>query len=428
MKFTYLIVSVFLWSGIASAQEKQDQKCIRLQKEVDSLVSVREFDKASGSWELLRKTCGTFNEKVYTSGADLLRKRIDLLKPEDRQPLVRDLIKLYDDFSKNFPQNNESVLLRKALLLEQYQIGTNAEIYDLLDRAFNRNPQQFSDHKAIHLYLQTYYEKFRSGDRTITASQVLQRKDDLVAHLEQVSVGSSSSANDVTRTSQALQRTVKDIATCENLDAYYSDAFEKRKTDSVWVSVALRTLSDANCRNSKMLAELTNYQQNTKPTAQSSYNLGMAAYQKARFEEASGYLVQAAGLSGDPQQKAEIYFTLAANIYGTKNRGKQKEFLDKALQSKPDFSKAYIQLAQLYADAGAECGKDAFEKKALNWMSAQTLRKAAAIDKNKTRFDKLISKYEESAPSSREIKNAKMAGKTITYGCWIKESLTVPNK
>lgn len=424
MKRAYFIFAVFLMSGIVSAQEKIDKKCKELQRAVDSLVLKNEYDKAYSSWSGLRKTCATFSDRVYTSGADLLRIRIDQAAAEDKEANVKELLKLYDDFAKNIPSTTEPVLMRKALLLEQYKLGTNAEIYELLDRAFAKNPDRFTDHKAIFLYLQLYVEKYKAGDKTITSSKILRKRDDLTAHLERL----SSKPQDNARTTQALQQVVKDIASCENLDAYYSESYEKRKTDTLWVAVALQSLSDSYCRESKMFMELTNYQQQVKPTAQSAYNLGSAAYQKAKFDEAAKYFIQSAELATDPQQKADTYFTLATTVYALSDKAKQKEYLDKAIEVKSDYSKAYVQLAQMYGAAGADCGKNAFEKKALNWLAAQTLRKAMSVDKSKGGLEKLVRKYEEKAPSDKEIKDARMGGMTIYYDCWIRNSVVVPKK
>lgn len=426
MKCTYLILAMLFGFGMASAQEKDDKKCRQLQRVVDSLVQKSEYDKAFDSWTLLRKTCATFDQRVYTSGSDILKVKIDRAKVEDKELLVKDLVKIYDDLNKNIPSNTEPALLQKALIQQQYKLASDAEIYAMLDRAFAKNPTQFTDHKAIYLYLQLYFDKFKAGDKTITANKILRKRDDLIAHVEQLATASPASANDAQRTIQALQMTVKEVSTCENLDAYYGEAFEKRKSDTLWLSVALKALSDSHCRTSKMFNEITQHQQNLKPTAQSAYNLGSAAYQKAKFDEAEKYFVQSAELSKDPFQKSDTYFTIAATLFAGRDKSKQKQYLDKALEANPKHPKSYILLAQMYADAGNDCGKNAFEKKALNWLAANTLRKAIAVDKTKSSLEKLVKKYEEKAPSDKEIKQAKMGGMTIYYDCWIKNSVIVP--
>ncbi|MBD3583129.1 tetratricopeptide repeat protein [Flavobacterium selenitireducens] len=428
MKCTYLILAMLFSLGLASAQEKTDKKCKQLQHVVDSLVQKNEYDKAFESWTLLRKTCPTFDQRVYTSGADLLKIRIDRAKVEDKAPLVNELVKIYDDLNKNIPANTEPVLLQKALLQQQYKLASDAEVYAMLDRAFAKNPTQFTDHKAIYLYLQLYFDKFKAGDRTITANKILGKRDDLIAHVERLAAASPASANDATRTIQALQMTVKEVSTCENLDAYYGEAFEKRKSDTLWLGVALKALSDSHCRTSKMFTEITQHQQNLKPTAQSAYNLGSAAYQKAKFDEAEKYFVQSAELSKDPIEKSDTYFTIASTLFSGRDKGRQKQYLDKALEANPNHPKSYILLAQMYAGAGNDCGKNPFEKKALNWLAANTLKKAIAVDKTKTSLEKLVRKYEEQAPSDKEIKQAKMGGMTIYYDCWIKSSVIVPKK
>jgi len=424
---TYFIFALLLGLQVATAQDKNDTKCRQLQTVVDSLVRNNDYEKAYESWTVLRKTCPAFNQRVYTSGADILKVRIDRAKVEDKEALVKDLIKVYDDLNKNIPSNTEPVLLQKALVQQQYKLASDAEIFNLLDRAFAANPSKFTDHKAIYLYLQMYFDKYKAGDKTITAKKILRKRDDLIAHIEQISDGSPASENS-RRTIQALQMTVKEVSTCENLDAYYGEAFENRKADTLWLSVALKSLSEAHCRKSKMFDLITEYQQNSNPTAQSAYNMGSSAYQKTKFAEAEKYFVQSAELSKDPLKKADTYFTIASMIYSGRDKNKQKFYIDKALEANPKHPKSYILLAQMYAGAVSECGKNEFEKKALNWLAAETLKKAISVDKTLTSLDKLVNKYETKAPSEKEIKDAKMSGMTIHYDCWINTSVVVPKK
>jgi hypothetical protein len=110
-----------------------------------------------------------------------------------------------------------------------------------------------------------------------------------------------------------------------------------------------------------------------------------------------------------------------------RDKARQKEYAMKALQAKPDYAKSYILLAQLYADASADCGKNEFEKKALNLLAAETIKKAIVANKNMGSLDKLLHQYEAKAPNAKEIKQAKMGGMTVHYDCWINESVIVPN-
>ncbi len=425
MKSTFLALIAIFGFATASAQTTTEKQCKALQRSVDSLVNTNDAEKAYGVWLNLRKVCPNY-EKTYTSGFDLLRLRIQRLKDDERTAGIKELLKLYDDYNKNVPTNTSPVLMNKAMAMHKYKAGTDAEIYNLLDAAFNKNPMAFADTDAIYLYHQLYYDKFKAGDKTITPNKVLRKTDDLAAHVEKLPAADEKSKKAHERLVKSLRNLVKDVSTCENLEAYYGEVFEKRKSDTLWLSVALDALAENNCRTSKLFQQITDLQQSTKPTAKSAYNAGSAAYQKADFANAAKYFIQSAELSKDPTEKADTYFTLASTIYVGRDKSKQKEFAMKALQARPNYSKSYILLAQLYAESGSECGKNEFEKKALNLLAIETLKKAISVNKNMGGLDKMIKSYEKKAPTAKEIKDAKMGGKTIHFDCWINESVIVP--
>ena len=75
-------------------------------------------------------------------------------------------------------------------------------------------------------------------------------------------------------------------------------------------------------------------------------------------------------------------------------------------------------MAQAYANAANECGSTTFEKRAVYWLAAETARKGG--------LENLASRYDKLAPSRADIFSSGLAGKTITFKCWIGKSVKVP--
>ena len=145
--------------------------------------------------------------------------------------------------------------------------------------------------------------------------------------------------------------------------------------------------------------------------------------------KAAAFFEQSANLNPRPHEKAAIYYTIASSLYNTSDRAKAKEFALKAINAQPDFGKAFLFLAQLYGSAGEECGATPFEKKAINWLAAETALKAGLVDpKYKAGAEKMAESYLKKVPTKAEIKNEKMGGRQITYKCWINESVKVPKE
>lgn len=158
------------------------------------------------------------------------------------------------------------------------------------------------------------------------------------------------------------------------------------------------------------------------PTAESAYNLGVSFYTKKNTAKALEYFNQSAELQKDNNKKANVYYTIARNIYGSSNKSQARTYLEKALAAKPSFGEAYVFLAQLYANSANECGDDPFEKRAIYWLAASTARKAGTANGNAA-----AASYDKLAPTKTEIFNSGRAGQNISFKCWVGRSVTVPN-
>ena len=87
-------------------------------------------------------------------------------------------------------------------------------------------------------------------------------------------------------------------------------------------------------------------------------------------------------------------------------------------------------LAEMYSSViNGECGMADFDRKALLWLAIETVKKAETAEpKYKPTAEAMIKNYQKSLPDKKEVKAAgKRKGDRITYGCWINETVTVPN-
>ncbi len=90
--------------------------------------------------------------------------------------------------------------------------------------------------------------------------------------------------------------------------------------------------------------------------------------------------------------------------------------------------RAYLEIAQMYADSANDCGDSVFNKRAVYWLAATEARKATRVDGSLASYaNQLISNYDGRAPSRQDIFSSNSAGKKISIGCWIGSSVTVPN-
>ena len=220
---------------------------------------------------------------------------------------------------------------------------------------------------------------------------------------------------------------VKDIATCENLEVHYQKSYEKNKENGDWLLAAITNMFPK-CGAQPIFFTLTQQLHSLKPTVQSAYFMGIASLKKKDFTGALQYYNESADLQTDPVKKSFIYYNIATSIIGNDN-AKSKEYLQKALSFDPTNGKVYIYLAQLYANSAGDCGATDFEKKAIYFLAAETVKKAeTASPKLKPAVDKMYADFKAKAPTSAEISKVKLNGKSFTVKCWINETLQFPAK
>jgi hypothetical protein len=82
----------------------------------------------------------------------------------------------------------------------------------------------------------------------------------------------------------------------------------------------------------------------------------------------------------------------------------------------------------MYSKSSNDCGATVFEKRAVNWLAANMADKAGLVDASiASEARRAASSYRQRAPSKSDIFSDGMAGKTISFNCWIGGSVKVPS-
>ncbi len=68
------------------------------------------------------------------------------------------------------------------------------------------------------------------------------------------------------------------------------------------------------------------------------------------------------------------------------------------------------------------------KRRAIYWKAANMARKAGRVDPSLSgRAGQAAASYSAKAPSKTDIFNEGMAGKSVTFSCWVGGSVKVPN-
>ena len=423
MKAIIFILSIFFITN--SNAQKFD--CTSKTTEYQAFFKANKIAESYDVWNNVIKNCPKENEVVYTDGIQILQYKIDnAASAEEKEKLVRDVLKLYDQYNKNFPLSTPDFEVNKAMTLVSNKIDAKEEIFNLLDSGFAKASKNVTDVNAIYTYFSIYCERFNNGDKKITANSVLE-KYTLVNSLLNELQASKPESKEYKTAQRAIDNLIKDVATCENLEAFYAKNYSENQENTDWITSALLSLS-GKCSNKPIFNTLSEKLYSLKVTAQSANFMALGNLKQRKFPEAIKFYYESAELQTNPIEKAKIYYTLATGLLAN-DLPKSKEYLNKAVASDPKMGKAYLFLAQLYANSANDCGKTDFEKKAVYYLAIQTAKKAAIAEPRlKPTSDKVAKDFEAKSVTAAEISKAKMNGKSLTIGCWINETITFPAK
>lgn len=428
---TFITLLFAIGNTLFIQAQNQNPACLDKITKIDSLVIAGNLSDAYQPWSEIRLKCADASNKLYESGEAILKYRIELAPAADKEKVGRELIQMYDDQTTYFPAHSKANSLKKALTLRSVNGGSDEEILALLDRAFTATPDIFTDAEGLYAYFTLYFKSYQAGDKGVTLEDVMAKHDAIEAQL--IRIGKEATeiqSKAYGRISSAIRRQMAATVTCADLAPYLEKNFEANKHDADWLERAASSLADKNCFSEPVFNKIAQASHALRPTETSAYNSAVAALQSGNRDRAAELFNESAQLNPNPREKASLYYTIASNVYGITNKPKAKEFADKAIAANPNMGKAYMFLAQLYANSGSECGKNEFEQKAIYWLAAEMAKKAGEVDANlkQSGSDKTAESYVKQAPTTSEIRAQKKLGKEIRFDCWINESVKVPKK
>lgn len=411
-----------------SLSHSQKYDCASKTKEYQEFLKNQDFNGSYETWLEVSKKCPKESETIYTDGLTILQYKIDnAANPEDKEKLVRNLLNLYDQFYRNFPNSVPDYEVKKAMALHNNHIEAELEILNLLESGFSKAASEVKDANAIFTYFRLCHEKYKAGDTKYNANATLDRYAIVNALLTHLQSSASGNNNDYKTAQRAIDVMSKDLATCDNLEAYFEKNYSANNDSVAWLTAALTNMTNK-CGAKPVFFKMAERVYALQVTSQSAYFMAIATLKQKKFDEAIKFYNQAAELETDNVKKAEIYYALGTGLLAN-DMTKSKEALNKALLANPKMGSVYLFLAQQYANHATKCGKTEFEKKAIYTLAAQTARKAAAVEPNlKTTVDRMTAEYETKGLTTAIVKSEKMSGKPIAIGCWINETITFPAK
>ena len=403
---TKLFVFFLVFSQFAIAQELN---CAEKENQLTQFITNKDFKKANETWNDIKFSCPSFSEKQYLLGSTVLQYNIEIAAAEDKEKEVRELIKLYDQYDKNFPENKNGNFEKRAMSLYDNKAGTNDEIFNYLDQAFNKQKTSFNDPQGLLTYFELYFKKYQSDKSLLTIDKLLEKYTSLNALIEINGQKFTAKASEYGRVVSGIDSYMQDVLVCDNLIPYAQKNFENNKSDPNWLSVTAKSLS-IKCGNKPIFETVALELHKIKPSSKSAYYLATYYLNTGNQESIA--------LATDKLEKATTSYT-AASILASSEKAKSNQMILTAIENNPSNGKYYIFLANLYANSIAECATNETEKKAIYKLASDTALKAIAIEpRYKTTAENMSKDYLKNVTFDSKNKL-----KSVHLGCWINQTV-----
>ena len=436
------VVSVFYATDVQAQGCEQNMEIKQNLSLFNEDAKAKRYDATYPIWKSVYEKCPSISVAVFIRGEAILKHKIANSKgAAEKEQFIKDLSKLYEDYNKYFPSRYgvANKYVDQAMLAYDQKTGTSEEIYALLHKAFTEDRANFKNEKALYLYfseLVTLYEKNKKTlqdvfDAYDDVSEKIQEEENELSETinKYIAQEEAGTLNDKDkRTLEASRKRIDNyeliaesvdaklgrLADCDNLIPLYSKTYEANKTNEVWLRRAAGKMSDKDCTTDPLFVKIVTSLHNISPSASSAYYLGVLNEKNKNSAKAIQYFNESVSLESDNLKKSKILTKIASKH----SKAGAVKYAQDALKYNPSNSDAYKIMAHAYAESANECGSTQFEKRAIYWLAASTARKGG--------LESLAARYDALAPSKVDIFESGMAGKTITFKCWVGQSVKVP--
>ncbi len=430
--------------------------CIENQAKIDVLVSENDFIAAEKIIETILKNCPSANENFYLNAEKTYLNKIEYSNTLiEKLSNIDKIIKVYDLFDKKFQNNNNGNEIKKALYIYDNRPNEKQTVYDILNTLFVKKNIAFNNPRALYIYFELYLNEYKKPKNNTQFHDLIEKyiaidtknyqlreainielsllnekqKTTILSINESAKLKSKQedleALNLVRESSKGL---ISSYLTCENLLNYGQLSFETNKENVFWLNFMASEMFDKSCYYNEIFSKIVNKSEDFKSTSRNNFYLGYVQTLKNDKAKAVMFFNKAADLEKNPTEKSKIFYTISTVVFGINENEKSVEYLKKAIENDANIGNYYLSLVEIYKISSNECAKNDFEKKAIFYLINTLLEKAGKAEKHLRKYaDKTINENLAKLPTKQEISKAKMAGKNLTIGCYINETILIPN-
>ncbi len=371
------------------------------------------------------------NPSIYINGAkiyqELAKKEPDATKKDE---YIQRGIELHDLRIKYFPDKEDEILERKGIYTygfykknkDQYE-----NVYNHLKLAFERNKASMN-RGALVAYMDMVYKNYLY--KRLTDEQVIDTYSEISEALNaQLEKATSDSEKKKLKgyqdTVDRLLAATKIVISCDLVESRFGPKLDEGND----INMAKRIFDlmiKGECVERPLALKAAEVIQGDQPTYGVAKFLGTKYTKEENYEEAIKYYKEAASLTDDNSQKAEMYISVARIQRKQGQKSTARNTARRSLSFDPNYSDAYELIGDLYFGSYGTKGpcyqeKSQVEDRAVFIAAYDQYRRAGATAKMKA--------AKAQFPSIQDIFNSEYEeGQSITIGCWINTTVTLERR
>lgn len=409
----------------------------------------KKYDEAFPNWMYLMDNCPKLSINIYKLGDKLVQSMFK--KATDKTETAALIKRIYSQRLENYPTKDPAkVHSDYATFLSKNNLATDAEIFKILELAYSidptrmgvkniykyfqgitdtykdTNPQKVFDTyddvlESVGKKLEDYAKKRKKINDKLESGQELDKREK--QNLRAYTVNSKA----LGQVESGLDNIIIVLSTCDRLIPLYERDFESNKTNAKWLKRAVSRMFNKECTDDPLFEKLAKAYAEASPSADAYSFVAGVLEKNGDPSGAQQMRFKAFELEEDPLKKAnfKLKFAQAAKKRGQKSKARQ--LAREAISLNPNFGKAYLFIASLYASSINQCGKSEFEKRMTFVTAYNKALKASKVDPSISSVArKFLRNYKANFPSKKVIfTEGVKEGDSFTVKCWINESVKV---
>ena len=439
--------------GVSNAQA-QNPECMTNLSIFSEHAKVKNYDAAYEPWKMVYETCPKLNYATYFYGERILKDKIKKAAAGEKDAFVQMLITVYDNRLVHYASKTSvaETMIDKSMLMSDHKMIDDEKMYGMLDEAFSKDQKNFTNPKALYLYFSSLVDLHNGGKKEL--QEVFDVYDEVITKIEEendaitVKIAKllpkeeagtltskekralksyNSYSENYGKISGSIDSKLGALADCGNLIPLYEKNYEEKKGDVKWVKGAVSRMFSKECTDDDLFVKLVEAQKNLDPSADIFVYLGTLKMKNGDSNGAMKDFDKALSLETDAGKKSKIAMKVASINKRKGSKSTARSYAQKAIDANPSNGRAYLLIANLYASSANGCGTTPFEKRAMYWKAADMAAKAGRVDPSvRGSANQAVASYSAKAPSKEMIFSSGMAGKTVTFNCWVGGSIKVP--